>query len=219
MDLPATDRTKVRRIADRGSYDRSLVYSILDEALICHVGLVQGGTPFVIPTIHARIEDHLYLHGSPASRMLRSAHAGEICITATLLDGLVFARSALHHSMNYRSAVVLGRGAEVIDPEEKMVVLEAVVEHIAAGRWDECRPPNDRELRMTKVVRVDLTEASAKVRVGGVKDDGEDRDLPVWAGVLPLRIEAGEAESDPELSSGTDVAPSVARWRRGPEPS
>ncbi|MGI8775464.1 MAG: pyridoxamine 5'-phosphate oxidase family protein [Actinomycetota bacterium] len=217
MDLPSTDRTKARRMADRGSYDRELVYSILDEALICHVGFVDGGAPFVIPTIHTRIGDRLYLHGSPASRMLRTAHAAdEICVTATILDGIVFARSALHHSMNYRSALVLGSGSEVMDKDEKMAVLEAVVEHVAPGRWEECRWPNERELRITKVVGLDLNEASAKVRTGGVKDDGEDRNLPVWAGVLPLFTAAGESESDPELLPEVGPSPSVAEWSRSP---
>lgn len=204
-------------MADRGSYDRELVYSILDEALICHVGFVDGGAPVVIPTIHTRIAGRLYLHGSPASRMLRTAHgASEICVTATLLDGIVFARSALHHSMNYRSALVLGSGFEVIEKDEKMAVLEAVVEHIAPGRWEECRAPNDRELRITKVVGLDLNEASAKVRTGGVKDDGEDRDLPVWAGVLPLFTSPGDLESDPELLPEVWPGPSVAGWPRSP---
>lgn len=215
MDFPNTNRTKVRRLAERGSHDRDLVYSILDEALFCHVGFVDNGAPFVIPTIHARIGDRLYLHGSPASRMLRSAHSGhEICVTATLLDGLVFARSALHHSMNYRSAMIVGTGTEVTDAEEKTSVLEAVIEHIAAGRWDECRPMTARELRMTKVVGINMAEGSAKVRAGGVKDDGDDRELPIWAGVLPLSIRPGTPETDPEIPSGVPVAGSVSGWSR-----
>ena len=215
MDLPRSARTTVRRLSERGTHDKEVVYSILDEALICHVGFVHEGTPFVIPMIHTRIDDRLYLHGSPASRMLRSGHTEqEICITATLLDGLVFARSALHHSMNYRSAVVIGSGSAVEDEDEKMRVLEAVVEHIAPGRWAECRPPNETELRKTKVVGVDLTEASAKVRTGGVKDDGTDRDLPVWAGVLPLQITPGTPQPDPELPPGIGTAGSVAGWAR-----
>ena len=191
--LEQTERTKVRRLSSRGSYERETIYAILDEALICHVGFVVDGQPFVIPTIHWREGDTLYFHGSAASRMLRTLRGGvDACVTVTLLDGLVMARSAFHHSMNYRSVVVFGKARDVSDREEKLRALERLVEHIAPGRSAEVRAPNESELRQTLVLALPLEEASAKVRTGGPVDDADDYQLPVWAGVVPMRIVRGE---------------------------
>lgn len=194
-----TERTTLKRLPERGSHDRATIDAILDEALICHLGVVDGeGRPFVIPTIHARVGDVLHLHGSPASRALRTARDGgiDVCVTATLLDGLVLARSAFHHSMNYRSAVVYGRATKVEDPAEKAAALTALVEHVLAGRSEGCREPNDHELRSTLVLSIPLDEASAKVRSGGPLDDDEDLALDVWAGHVPLSLVAGEPVAD-----------------------
>jgi nitroimidazol reductase NimA-like FMN-containing flavoprotein (pyridoxamine 5'-phosphate oxidase superfamily) len=187
----------VRRHPERGEYDRVTIDSILDEALICHVGFVVDGQPFVIPTIHARDGDILYLHGSPASRMLRTLKGGvDVCVTATLLDGLVLARSVYNHSMNYRSAVVLGRAHEVTDTVAKLHAMECVVEHVVPGRWAEARQPNDGEIKGTTILSVALDEASAKIRTGPPKDFDEDMSLPVWAGVIPLDLRRGRPYPD-----------------------
>ena len=194
-----TERTTLKRLPDRGSHDREVIDAILDEALLCHLGLVDGeGRPFVVPTIHARVGDVLYVHGSPASRALRTARDGgiDVCVTVTLLDGLVLARSAFHHSMNYRSAVVYGPATKVEAPAEKSEALTAIVEHVLAGRAAGSRPPNDHELRSTLVLSVPIDEASAKVRTGGPIDDEADMDLAVWAGHVPLSIVAGEPIAD-----------------------
>lgn len=209
-----TDRTTVRRLAKRGSYDRELIHAIVDEALICHVGFVVDGAPVVIPTIHWRDGDRLYLHGSGASRMLRSLRDGvEACVTITLLDGLVLARSAFHHSMNYRSAVVMGKATEVTG-EEKLRALDALVEHVCRGRSKDVRPPNDTELKQTLVLSLPIDEASAKVRTGGAVDDEADYSLPVWAGVLPLRIVPQQPAADERLIEGTPLPEYVASYRR-----
>ena len=195
-DAP-TPRTAVKRLPERGVYDRATIDAILDEALICHVGFVHDGDPFVIPTIHARDGDALYLHGSPGSRMLRDlAQEIDVCVTATLLDGLVLARSVYHHSMNYRSVVVLGRAHEVTDDEEKLHAMECVVEHVVRGRWSEARHPTDGELKGTTILAVSLAEASAKIRTGGPKDNDDDLHLPVWAGVIPLALTTGAPVAD-----------------------
>jgi nitroimidazol reductase NimA-like FMN-containing flavoprotein (pyridoxamine 5'-phosphate oxidase superfamily) len=194
--LPVTDRTKVRRLPKRASYELDTIRAILDEALLCHVGFVVNGSPAVIPTIHWREGDTLYFHGSAASRMLRSLEQGvEACATVTLLDGLVLARSAFHHSMNYRSVVVYGT-ALVVTGEEKLRALDALVEHVIHGRSAEVRPANDKELRQTLVLALPIDEASAKIRTGGPVDDEEDYALPVWAGVLPMRLTPGEPLPD-----------------------
>lgn len=186
--IPVTDRTQVRRLAKRGNYERDTVHAILDEALICHAGFVVDGSPVVIPTIHWREGDTLYVHGSAASRMLRTLRDGvDACVTVTLLDGLVLARSAFHHSMNYRSVVVFGKAREVTG-EEKLRALTSLVEHVVRGRAAEVREPNEKELRQTLVLALPLDEASAKIRTGGPIDDEEDYALPVWAGVLPLTL-------------------------------
>jgi nitroimidazol reductase NimA-like FMN-containing flavoprotein (pyridoxamine 5'-phosphate oxidase superfamily) len=181
-------RTRVRRHPERGRYDRETIEAVLDEGLVCHLGFVVDGAPFVMPTMYARRGDVVYVHGSPGSRMLRTAAGpADVCLTVTLLDGLVMARSVFNHSMNYRSVVVVGRAVEVTDPAEKMVAFEALVEHVCAGRWGDARQPNPNELASTLVLRLDLEEASAKVRDGGPKDADDDLDLPVWAGEIPLR--------------------------------
>ena len=213
-----TDRTTLRRLPDRGSHDRAVIEAILDEALFCHLGFAAprtplsssaDGQPFVIPTIHARVESRIYVHGSAASRMLRTLGNGvPMCLTATLLDGLVLARSAFHHSMNYRSAVVLGIAQLVTDEDEKLQALRAIVEHVVPGRWSEVRPPTDKEMKATSVLRIPLDEASAKVRRGSPVDDPEDQALPVWAGVVPVRATAGELI--PEASLPPSVAPTPA---------
>jgi nitroimidazol reductase NimA-like FMN-containing flavoprotein (pyridoxamine 5'-phosphate oxidase superfamily) len=200
-----TDRTLVKRLPQRASYERELVYEILDAGFICHVGFVIDAQPFIIPTAYGRAGDVLYLHGSRASRMLKTLGAGvEACVEVTHVDGLVLARSAFHHSINYRSVVVFGRAEVVEDASEKQKALRAFTEHLIRGRWDEVREPNERELAATLVLRLPLAEASAKVRTGPPIDDEEDLSLPVWAGVLPLHTIAGEPLSDPQL--GEDVA-------------
>ena len=205
--MSATDRTRVRRHPERGAYDREAIDAILDEALICHVGFVVDGQPFVIPTIHARAGDTLYLHGASASRMLRTLESGvDVCVTATLLDGIVLARSVYNHSMNYRSAVVLGRARLVDDADEKLAALEAVVEHMVPGRWADARRPNGKELKATSVLALPLDEASAKIRTGPPSDFEEDEDLPVWAGVIPLRLVADAPE---RASDGLPLPPYI----------
>ena len=195
--LEQTDKTKVRRLPSRGAYDTETIYAILDEALICHVGFAMDGQPFVIPTIHWRDGDTLYFHGSAASRMLRTLRGGvDACVTVTLLDGLVMARSAFHHSMNYRSVVVFGKAREVADRDEKLRALERLVEHIAPGRSAEVRGPSESELRQTLVLALPLHEASAKVRTGPPVDDADDYKLPVWAGVVPMALVKGEPVED-----------------------
>jgi uncharacterized protein len=205
--------TTVKRHPERGAYDRATIDSILDEALICHLGFLVEGRPFVIPTIHARDGETLYVHGSPASRMLRAAKAGvDICVTVTLLDGLVLARSVYNHSMNYRSVVVLGRAREVTDRDEKLRAMQRVVEHVVPGRWNDARRPTDGEIKGTTILALALDEASAKIRSGPPTDDDADLRLPVWAGVIPLGIEPG----DPVPDSGTDGPPPayVAEYER-----
>jgi uncharacterized protein len=198
--IAVTDRTKVRRLADRGRYERDTIHAIVDEALICHAGFVVDGAPVVIPTIHWREGDTLYVHGSAASRMLRSLRDGvEACVTITLVDGLVLARSAFHHSMNYRSVVVFGKAREVTG-EEKLRALDSLVEHVVRGRSRDIRPPNEKELRQTLVLALPLEEASAKIRTGGPVDDDEDYALPIWAGVVPLRLTPSAPVADRDVT-------------------
>ena len=210
-----TDRTTVRRLPKRAAYDRQTVYSILDEALICHVGFVVEGKPVVIPTIHARLNDRLYVHGSEASRMLRTLREGvDVCVTVTLLDGLVIARSAFHHSMNYRSVVVYGVATEVSDRGEKLTALETIVEHVVPGRSADARGPSEVELRGTIVLSLPLEEVSAKIRTGGPIDDDEDYALPIWAGEIPLNLTPGVPIGDSRLSPEVALPDYVARYRR-----
>lgn len=194
-----TRRTKLKRRADRGSYDRDVVNAILDEAYFCHVGFVLEGQPFVVPTIHARIDDRLYIHGSAASRMLRTVRAEgvPVCVTVSMVDALVLARSAFHHSMNYRSVMLLGQAVQVVDEDEKMAALAAVVEHVLKGRWADTRWPIRPERKQTMVLRLPIDEASAKMRAGMPKDDDEDMGLPHWAGLVPLRVVPGTPIPDP----------------------
>ncbi|HEX8559051.1 MAG TPA: pyridoxamine 5'-phosphate oxidase family protein [Pyrinomonadaceae bacterium] len=212
-DFPATARTTLRRLPRRGSFERRAVYEILDEGFVCHVGFVADGHPFVIPTAYGRLGDTLYLHGAKASRMLKALAAGaDVCVTVTLVDGLVLARSAFHHSINYRSAVVFGRARAVADEAEKNAALEAFTEHVMRGRWAEVRWPTPEELAATAVLALPLEEASAKVRTGPPVDDEDDYALPVWAGVLPLRVEPGAPEPDPRLPEGTPLPGYVERF-------
>src|SRR5271156_5064876 len=192
-----TSRTRVVREPHRGVYDREAVNRILDEAFLCHVGFVVDGQPYVIPTSYGRNGDVLYIHGSAASRMLRNLDQGvPVCVTVTLLDGLVLARSVFNHSMNYRSVVILGTATLVGDPAEKIAALRALSEHIIPGRWDDARQPNEKELKATSVLRLPITEFSAKVRVGPPIDDEEDYEFPTWAGVIPLEMTVGTAIRD-----------------------
>lgn len=209
-----TERTTVKRIGERGVYDRAVIDPIIDEAIVCHVGTVEGGVPMVIPTLHARVGDHLLLHGSPASRMLRSARDQEICVTITLVDGFVLARSGLHHSMNYRSVVIIGR-PEVVPPEEKGAALDALVEHLVPGRNETLRTMTEKEVKATLVLRLPLTEASAKIRQGPPVDEEEDYALPIWAGVLPVTTSYGPAVVDPAAPFDLPVPDHVTNYRRG----
>lgn len=202
-----TERTKVRRRAGRGSHDPATVFGILDEALVCHVGFTLAGQPYVLPTAHVRVDDRLYFHGAMANRMLGALAEGvPCCVTVTIVDGLVFARSAFHHSMNYRSVVVLGTATLVNDPEEKRRALHSLVERMQAGRSARCRPPAEAEIAATALVCVPVAEASAKVRRGPPIDAPEDQSLPYWAGVVPVQLTYGAPESAPDLSTGV-VAP------------
>jgi len=197
-----TQRTRVIREHERGSYDREVVNGILDAGFICHVGFVQDGQPFVIPTGYGRNGDTLYIHGSAASRMLKEVNQGiAVCVTVTLLDGLVLARSIFNHSMNYRSVVILGQAKAVVDPAEKLEALRLLSEHIIPGRWEDSRSPNERELRATTILRLPIQEFSAKVRQGPVVDDAEDMAYPTWAGILPLPVVPGTAIPDEKLAA------------------
>jgi hypothetical protein len=210
-----TARTQVKRLPKRGAYDRETVFRILDEAFVCHVGFVADGQPYVIPTNYGRVGEILYLHGSAASRMLRTLSEGiPVCVTATLIDGLVLARSAFHHSVNYRSVVVLGTARLVEDPAEKMEALRLFTEHILKGRWEEIRQPTQQELKATTVLAVPLQEVSAKVRTGGPVDDDEDYELPIWAGVLPLPVLPGAPIADSRLKAGIPAPENVTKYSR-----
>ena len=214
--LPASERVRLRRRRERGRYDRAAIDAILDEALIAHLGIADPeGQPLVLPVLHARRGDVVYVHGSAASRTMRTLAGGApACLTVSLLDGLVLARSAMHHSANYRSVVLLGRAASVRDRAGKLAAFEAIVEHIVPGRWAEVRPPSDNELRATSVLAFPIEEGSAKIRSGPPLDDEEDYSLPVWAGVLPLLTRAGEPQPDPRLSAGILAPPHVNAYRR-----
>jgi nitroimidazol reductase NimA-like FMN-containing flavoprotein (pyridoxamine 5'-phosphate oxidase superfamily) len=219
-NLLQTSRTTLKRLPQRGSHDREVINQILDEGFICHVGFVVDGQPFVIPTGYARVGDSLVIHGSQASRMLRSLGQGiEVCVTVTLIDGLVLARSAFHHSMNYRSVVIFGRVSVVNDSEAKIATLRALSEHMIPGRWDDVRKPNERELQQTTVLLLPLTEASAKVRTGPPLDDEEDYNLGVWAGVIPVSLVADEPIDDSRLSAVIDRPQYALKYKRmAPKP-
>jgi nitroimidazol reductase NimA-like FMN-containing flavoprotein (pyridoxamine 5'-phosphate oxidase superfamily) len=209
-DSTKTKRTAVKRIPKRGAYDRETIFSILDAAFLCHVGFAVDGQPYVIPTGYGRVGDDLYIHGSAASRMLRNLSLGiEVCVTVTILDGLVLARSAFHHSMNYRSVVVLGKAELVTDAEEKLRALAAISDQIIAGRWQEVREPSDLELKATSVLRLRVDEASAKARSGPPVDDDQDYALPIWAGVVPMRLTPSEPIPDGQLAPNIGIPESV----------
>lgn len=210
-----TERTTLKRLPARGVYDRKLVYSILDEGLICHVGFAVEERPFVIPTGYARNKDQLYIHGSQASRMLRTLKGGiDVCLTVTLLDGLVLARSAFHHSMNYRSVVVFGRATTVDDPMDKVAALVAFSEHVIPGRWNDVREPTEQELKATTVLSLPLEEVSAKVRTGPPLDDEDDYELPIWAGVIPLQLGAQAPIPDPRLEVSIEPPGYTTAYKR-----
>ncbi len=212
-----TERTVPTRAPQRASYDKDVVHAILDEGWVCHLGFVRGDAPVVLPTIYARVGERLYLHGSTGSRPMRGAgetHGDEpgmpVCVTVTHVDGVVLARSAFHHSVNYRSVVVHGTAHQVTDPEERRAALDALVDHVVPGRSAQSRPANKKELAATAVVRVDLTEVSAKIRTGGVNDEPEDLGLPHWAGVLPLRKGYEAPLPDEALAPGAELPPHIA---------
>jgi uncharacterized protein len=205
-----TERTRVVREPHRGSFDRETIYRILDEGFVCHVGFTVDSQPYVIPTMFARVGEAIYFHGSAASRMLRGVSSGlSVCVTVTLIDGLVLARSVFNHSMNYRSVVILGQATLVNEAEEKIAALRAFTEKILPGRWDDARQPNEKELKATSILRLPLSEVSAKMRTGDVQDDEEDYALPVWAGVLPIRLVAREPIRDGRCDPGLAVPTSV----------
>ncbi|MDX6693990.1 MAG: uncharacterized protein QOF02_1593 [Blastocatellia bacterium] len=210
-----TERTTLKRLPKRAEYDRAAVYEILDEGFICHVGFAVEGQPFVIPMGYGRVRDQLYIHGSQASRMLRQLRGGiNVCVTVTLVDGLVLARSAFHHSMNYRSVVVFGQARVVDDATEKMEALRLFTEHVVRGRWDDVRWPNESEMKATLVLAVPLSEASAKVRTGPPLDDEEDYEMTVWAGVVPLSTRAGTPINDPRLPPDIEPPAYATDYRR-----
>src|SRR5918997_3958485 len=216
MATAPSPRIRVRRAPARAAYDRPTIDAILDEGLVAHLGFAVDDQPYVIPTLHAPVGDTVYTHGSAASRMIRTLTAGApACLTVTLIDGIVRARWVFHHSMNYRSVVVIGEARAVSDPQELLVALEAFTEKLVPGRWDEVRPPNRKELKGTRALAMSLDEASAKVRTGPPVDDDEDYDLDVWAGVIPLHLAASPPIEDPKLADG--IAPSrvVTTWRPG----
>ncbi len=214
-DISQTERTTLKRLPKRGSFDREVVNAILDEGFICHVGFAAEGKPVVIPTGYVRVGEKLIIHGSQASRMLRALGQGiDVCVTVTLIDGLVLARSAFHHSMNYRSVVIFGRATLVEERAEKIAALRALSEHMIAGRWDHVRGPDERELQLTTVLSLPLIEVSAKIRTGPPVDDDEDYQLPVWAGVLPLRLASDSPIPDPLLPVDTEVPEHVRLYSR-----
>ena len=217
MPIPGpTPRTTLKRRPQRGVYEHDAILAILDEALVCHLGFVVDGQPFVLPTAYARIDDQLYLHGSPSNRMLRAGRDGlGVCVTVTLLDGLVLARSAFHHSMNYRSVVLLGTAHEVADPVEKAAAFRALVEHVVPGRYPSIRPPSADEITGTLVLRMAISEGSAKVRTGPPIDDEQDYAVPVWAGVIPLALRSAAPIPDPHLDAAHQPPAYAAAYARG----
>ncbi len=205
--------TRIRRMPARADYERETIDAILDEAMVAHLGFSADGQPYVVPTLHARVGEQVYFHGSSASRTVRALAAGaQMCLTVTLLDGLVLARSAVHHSVNYRSVVVLGQARAIVEPAEKMTAIEAFTERLIPGRWDEVRLPTAKELKAIQVLALPLDEASAKLRVGPPVDDEEDYALDTWAGVIPLSTVAGEPTPDERLSEGIAPSPAARAW-------
>lgn len=214
--MKETARSRLLRLPQRGSHDRAVIRSILDEGFLAHVGFAVQGQPFVIPTLYGNEDETIFLHGSAASRMLRQLDSGvPACVNVTLVDGLVLARSAFHHSMNYRSVVAFGAAREIRDRERKIHALRTIAEHVLAGRWADVRPPSENELKATAVLEFSIEEASAKIRTGPPADEEEDYALPVWAGLLPLHLETKPPAPDPRLSAGVPVPDYVSRYRRG----
>ena len=214
-ELDITARTQIRRKPDRGRYDLATIRAILDEAFLCHVADDLGSGPVIIPMAFGRVDDDIYLHGAAGNALLRAiARGSDVCVAVTLTDGLVLARSAFHHSMNYRSVVVFGTGVQVDDVDEKRRAVDAIVDHVIAGRSADARPPTDAELRATLVVRIAISEASAKVRTGGPIDDDEDLALPIWGGHIPLRIVADSPIADPDVPAGVATPPYAIDYRR-----
>lgn len=215
-DFPTSKRNTINRLPQRGHYDAETIYSILDEALICHVAFTQESEPFVIPSLYARLDDCILLHGAKASRLMKYIQeGGQVSIAVSLIDGLVVARSVFHHSVNYRSVVLFGKGTLVKAEAEKMHALEVITEHILPGRWAEARKPTPKELNATTVVSIPIESASAKVRTGQPGDDEDDYKLPIWAGVLPLSLQASAPINDPLLMGGIPVPPYVSGYKRG----
>ena len=215
-EFTPTERSRLRRLPKRGSRERELIYSILDEALVAHAGFVVNDRPFVIPMAYGRESDRLYLHGSPVSRLLKTLEQGvDVCLTVTLLDALVVARSLFHHSMNYRSVVLFGKAQLVENDSEKMTALQAFTDHMIPDRWQQARLPNDRELKATTVLSFPIEEGSAKVRTGPPSDDAEDYALPIWAGELPLKVIAGTPIADPKLEKAIALPENIANYHRG----
>jgi uncharacterized protein len=209
-----TPRTRARRLPARAAYDRETIEAILDEALVAHVGFVQDGQPYVIPTLHARIGELVYFHGSAASRTVRTLSEGTpACLTVTLLDGLVLARSAVHHSVNYRSVVILGTATPVEGPQERLRALRAFTDRLVPNRWEDVRPPSAQELKAVRVLAMRLDEVSAKLRTGPPLDDAEDYSLPVWAGCIPLGMTAAAPVPDPRLGANIEPSAAVSEWR------
>ncbi len=205
-DFPKSERNIVRRRAERGRYDRDTVHAILDAASLCHLGFVVEGQPFVIPTLYGRAGDTIYVHGSSVSRMLTSLSEGiRACVTVTLNDGIVLARSAFHHSMNYRSVTAFGTGLVIEGDDDKLTALKLISENVLRGRWDDVREPTKKELNVTTVIAIEIEEAAAKIREGDPKDDARDYDLPVWAGVLPIETSYGSPVADTKLGEGIEI--------------
>ena len=216
-ELEVTSRTQIRRLPNRGRYDVATIRAILDEAFLCHVAVDLGSGPVIIPMAFGRVDDDIYLHGAAGNAMLRAiARGSELCVAVTLTDGLVLARSAFHHSMNYRSVVVFGTGVQVDDVDEKRRAVDAIVDHVIAGRSADARPPTDSELRATLVVRIPISEASAKVRTGGPIDDEEDLALPIWGGLIPLRTVADSPIAEPDVPAGVPTPAYAIDYRRVP---
>src|SRR5712672_2033303 len=214
-NVVASDRTRIVREPIRAVYDRDAIYAILDEGFVCHVGFTADAQTFVIPTMYARVGDAIYFHGSAASRMLRGVTAGlNVCVTVTLADGLVLARSVFNHSMNYRSVVALGNASIVDEPDEKLEELRAFTEKILPGRWEDARQPNDKELKATSILKLPLTEVSAKIRSGPVQADEEDYALPVWAGLVPLHLQAGPPIRDERCDPAIPTPAYAANYKR-----
>jgi uncharacterized protein len=212
--LSTTERTTLHRLRERGATDRSALYDVLNAGLICHLGVIIDGSPVVLPTGYGRIGDTLYLHGSSANRSFQFAHDRDICVTVTLVDGLVCARSVFHNSMNYRSGVIFGTARLVTDTAERLAAIQAITEHLIPGRWENSRKPTKKELAATSVIALSLDEASVKIRSGGAKDEDEDYELDYWAGVLPITETIGVAEPDPLLRADLAVPPHITALER-----